>query len=127
LSSKASPASIQGPSPYFLTIDHDYLLLSSATWTLQEILKQYIELGTEVYLVDLCDAVRESFTRSKIWKMLEAHTNDSHVFPTLHGCLQQIHKNGGNIDEAKDRAAKAGRSVDEAVAEFAKVGEWFNT
>ena len=90
-------------------------------------MKQYIELGTEVYLVDLCDAVRESFTRSKIWKMLEAHTNDSHVFLTLHGCLQQIHKNGGNIDEAKDRAAKAGRSVDEAVAEFAKVGEWFNT
>jgi len=102
--------------------------LYSATWILQEIFGQYIELGTQVYLVDLCDSVRESFTRSGIWELLQADTDDTHVFPTIQDCLRQIHVNGGNINEARDRARKGGRSllsVDEAATEFTRVGQRF--
>lgn len=82
---------------------------SSAMQILQQIIQGYRVKGTEVYFVGLVDDVKEVFTRAKIWKLLG---DKDHTCSNLEECMQLIDQNGGNLDEARNRAEIEGRTID---------------
>jgi len=63
----------------------------------------------------LVDPVKEIFTSAKIWKLLGTKTYEA---PSLDACIKLIDENGANIQEAKDRAAREGRNVNEEEARW---------
>ena len=60
-------------------------------------------------MVGLVDDVKAVFTRARIWQLLGPN---EHVSSTLEECLQLIGINGVNLDEARTRAEREGRSID---------------
>jgi len=80
----------------------------SATQILRQIIAAYRLKNTQVYFIGLTDEVREVFTRAKIWELLG---DEEHTSPTIEDCMDLMNKNGGNLEEARRRAAEGGRNV----------------
>jgi hypothetical protein len=60
--------------------------------------------------VGLVDAVKEVFTRAKIWELLG---DEMHTAGNLEDCMFLIRGNGGNQREAMVRAGIEGRDIEE--------------